>query len=165
MLLSWLRRGYPTANVEWSVHTLNWPTANPPWTLPDSSAGCGEVNNALATQRTLDGSPPRWRYYGLVIDTAGFMRGCAAGIPAYIASGPTGTGNWGWDFDGSYGDWYGAHELGHTYGRGHANFCGAEGGPSYPFPAAASAGRPTTRSATTAGTWSCARSIPGIGPT
>jgi hypothetical protein len=134
MLLSWLRRGYPTANVEWSVQTLNWPTANPPWTLPGSDAGCGDVNNALATQRTLDGSPARWRYYGMVIDTAGFMRGCAAGIPAYIASGPTGTGTWGWDFDGSYGDWYGGHELGHTYGRGHANFCGAGGGPSYPYP-------------------------------
>jgi hypothetical protein len=54
-------------------------------------------------------------------------------IPSYVASGPTGTGTWGWDTDGSYGDWYGAHELGHTYGRGHANYCGAGGGPAYPY--------------------------------
>ena len=69
----------------------------------------------------------------MVSDGGGFMRGCAMDIPAYVASGPTGTGTWGWDFDGSYGDWYGGHELGHTYGRGHANFCGAGGGPSYPY--------------------------------
>jgi hypothetical protein len=41
-----------------------------------------------------------------------------------VASGPTGPGTWGWDTDGSYGDWYGGHELGHTYGRRHPGFCG-----------------------------------------
>ncbi|MGH3481450.1 MAG: hypothetical protein ACRDQD_32125, partial [Nocardioidaceae bacterium] len=38
------------------------------------------------------------------------------------------------DSDGSYGDWYGGHELGHTVGRFHAEFCGASGGAAYPFP-------------------------------
>ena len=66
------------------------------------------------------------------------MRGLASGIPqtpqpGTVASGPTGPSTFGWDFDGSYGDWYGGHELGHTLGRSHAKFCGAVGGAPYPF--------------------------------
>jgi len=129
MLLSWLRRAYPVPSVQWEWRTLDWTGSSIPPT-----AGCGAVNNKLKAQRTLDGNPSGWRYYGMVTDTGGFMRGCAAGIPAYVVSGPTGSGNWGWDFDGSYGDWYGAHELGHTYNRKHAEFCGAGGGASYPYP-------------------------------
>jgi hypothetical protein len=134
MLISWLRRAYPTANVEWRMATLDWTDPNPPSAYGDD--GCDKVNELLARQRALDGSPPRWRYYGLVGDTGGFMRGCSAGIPAYIASGPTGLprNNFAWDTDGSYGDWYGGHELGHTYGRVHAEFCGAGGGGPYPYP-------------------------------
>jgi hypothetical protein len=65
----------------------------------------------------------------MVSDGGFFMRGKAAGIPAapdpsVVASGPTGPDTWGWDFDGSYGDWYGGHELGHTFGRKHPGFCG-----------------------------------------
>ena len=62
---------------------------------------------------------------------------CAAkplGIPGTIAAGPSGPGDWGWDFDGSYNDWYGGHEIGHTRGRSHAEFCGAGGGAAYPYP-------------------------------
>src|SRR5262249_41538616 len=33
----------------------------------------------------------------------------------------------------SYGDWYGGHELGHSYGRLHAEFCGAQGGAPFPY--------------------------------
>lgn len=69
------------------------------------------------------------------------MRGCAAGIPqtpdpATVASGPTGSGTWNWDTDGSYGDWYTGHELGHTYGRFHiGSGCGESADdPNYPFP-------------------------------
>src|SRR5262249_23085871 len=42
--------------------------------------------------------------------------------------------NWGWDFDGSYGDWYGGHGIGHTRGRHPAGVFGAGGGgpPSLP---------------------------------
>jgi len=39
---------------------------------------------------------------------------------------PAGSGTYGWDNDGSYADWYGGHELGHTFGRHHAVFCGAQ---------------------------------------
>jgi hypothetical protein len=63
--------------------------------------------------------------------------------PGHVASGPTGTpaGSFGWDADASYGDWYGGHELGHTYGRRHPGFSDACSGamqsrddPFYPFP-------------------------------
>jgi len=111
-LISWLKRAYPIPSLDWSVSTLNWtPTITP------GLAGCGVVNTDLAAIRGLDGSPARLHYYGMVTDTGCWMRGCAH--DSYIASGPTGSGTWGWDFDGSYGDWYGAHELGHTYGRSH----------------------------------------------
>jgi hypothetical protein len=73
----------------------------------------------------------------MVSDSGGFMMGCAVGIPSYIASGPTGdpaNTKWTWDTDGTYGDWYGAHELGHTYAQRHANFCSAKGGYGYPYP-------------------------------
>lgn len=89
--------------------------------------------------------PEGARFYGLVDavdDGAGnlthFMRGCAdiPGTefddsvpvlwppdrePVYVGSGPTGA-TWAshtWDKDGSWGDWYGGHELGHTYRRFH----------------------------------------------
>jgi hypothetical protein len=66
------------------------------------------------------------------------MRGCA-GVPSTpdpsaIGSGPTGPATWGWDFDGTYGDWYTGHELGHTFGRKHPGFCGeTHDDPAYPF--------------------------------
>jgi hypothetical protein len=90
------------------------------------------INAQLAAIRTADvsaGTDNRTHYYGLVSDGGFFMRGGAAGIPtspdpSVVACGPTGPGNWGWDFDGSYGDWYGGHELGHTFGRLHPGFCG-----------------------------------------
>jgi len=87
------------------------------------------VNDLLAGNVTVN-----TRYYGMVDDTIGFMRGCAP-VPGVVASGPSGaaTGYFAWDTDGVYGDWYGAHELAHAFGRGHANFCGAEDGPSYPY--------------------------------
>ncbi len=102
---------------------------------------CNQVNSTLWAKKIWDwiffwtnNIPFGARYYGMVDDRGGFMRGCAPAIPAWVASGPTGTNTWGWDFDGSYGDWYGSHELSHAWGRGHANFCGAVGGPAYPYP-------------------------------
>jgi hypothetical protein len=64
--------------------------------------------------------------YGMVSDGYDFVRGYQSGPQA---SGPTGPDTWGWDDDGSYGDWYGAHEIGHTVGRAHSF-----GDASYPHP-------------------------------
>jgi hypothetical protein len=124
LLVSWLTRAYPVGQVV-SERVLVTATPTPPFT-------CGAINAQLAAIRALDvggGEDPLTHYYGVVSDAGFFMRGCAAGIPATpapetVASGPAGSGSFGWDFDGSYGDWYGGHELGHTFGRKHPGFCG-----------------------------------------
>jgi hypothetical protein len=76
----------------------------------------------------------------MVSDGGFFMRGKAADIPftpdpGTVASGPTGSAAWGWDFDGTYGDWYGGHEIAHTFGRAHPGFCpdNSPDDPSYPY--------------------------------
>ncbi len=132
MLLSWLGRAYPVGQVISSVGVADVTAAVPGF-------GCGDINAQLAALRALDmaaGGDQRTHYYGCVDDGGYWMRGCAAGIPGTAASGPTGSATWGWDFDGSYGDWYGGHELGHTYGRLHPGFCGesADDLTGYPFP-------------------------------
>jgi hypothetical protein len=144
MLIDWLRRAYPTPKVQFTVRDLYWGTMSRKWT-PDPNGGggwdstnptCDGVNAVLLQmwyQDYIMGKiSEHTHYYGMVDDTIAFMRGCSP-VPGKTASGPTGIGSYGWDFDGSYGDWYGGHELGHSFGRGHANFCGAVGGPSYPY--------------------------------
>jgi hypothetical protein len=135
-LQSWLRRAYPIPSLVFASATVN-ATAAPPFTS-------GQANAQIAAIRALDmagGGDPRTHYYGFVSDGGFFMRGSAAGIPgtpdpATVASGPTGSSTYGWDNDGSYGDWYGGHELGHTFGRFHPGFCGESADdPAYPFTA------------------------------
>jgi hypothetical protein len=134
MIDSWLRRAYPAARLELTTTTV---TANP---VPPFTAD--QINAQLIALRAVDvstGTDQRTHYYGMVSDGGFFMRGKASGIPQTpqpqtVASGPTGPTGFAWDTDGSYGDWYGAHELGHTFGRFHAEFCGAVGGAPYPFP-------------------------------
>jgi hypothetical protein len=149
-LVDWLRRAYPVSDVEYSLVGGRWArdatTATDPETgaLNLTSPNCREVNRAIAVIEGLELGTRRGptsartfspaRSVGMVHDAGGFMRGCSAGVPGPVASGPTGSGTWGWDFDGSYGDWYGGHELGHTYARPHAEFCGAEDGHRYPYP-------------------------------
>ena len=74
------------------------------------------------------------------------MRGCASGIPdspdaSVVASSPTGdpngphipTNSVG-DTDASFGDWYGGHELAHTFGRCHPGFCNGNSSDDDNFP-------------------------------
>lgn len=129
-LESWLRRAYPISTLQVTRHTFVYPTGG----LPDVDTLHGWLALSKLLNIIFSGEDPRIVYYGMVDDGGGFMRGKALGIPSTIAAGPTGTGNWGWDFDGSYGDWYGGHEIGHTRGRYHAEFCGATGGVPYPYP-------------------------------
>jgi hypothetical protein len=107
------------------------------------------VNTQLAALRDIfEGDWSGWKFYGMVSDSQGFMRGKASDIPGDSAAGPAGPPpvDWNWDTDGSYADWYGAHELGHTLGRYHAEFCNASDGVPYPYPDAiigGDAGNPT----------------------
>ncbi len=124
MLASYLRRMYPIdrLNVEWARFDPCFDG------LPTSKT----VNRWL--RRFIRGSSdPHLRFYGLVDDGGGFMRGRAR-FTQQVACGPAGSDDWGWDFDGSYADWYGAHELGHTFDRRHAEFCDALLGREYPYP-------------------------------
>jgi hypothetical protein len=141
--MTWMRRAYPVSNMQgiyrsyYHGNASRFMDSNGNWVL--SSPNCDQVNATLLGKKVWDllfdwwSTPIGSHYYGIVSDTIGFMRGCAIDIPGLVASGPTGTGTWGWDFDGSYGDWYTGHELAHTYGRSHANYCGAAGGSAYPY--------------------------------
>jgi hypothetical protein len=129
-LESWLRRAYPISTLQVTRHTFVYPTAG----LPNVDTLHGWLALSKLLNIIFSGEDPRIVYYGMVDDGGGFMRGKALGIPGTVAAGPTGTGNWGWDYDGSYGDRYGGHEIGHTRGRYHAEFCGATGGAPYPYP-------------------------------
>jgi hypothetical protein len=139
LIRSWLTRAYPTGDLRMTQATVNATAAAP--------FGCGDVNAQLTAIRNADiaaGTDRRTHYYGIVFEDGSansfFMRGCAAGIPGSpspgtTASGPTGAGTWGWDNDGSYGDWYTGHELGHTYGRFHiGSGCGeSSDDANYPY--------------------------------
>ena len=139
-LASWIQRAYPIPGLKIGYRTINYGAmqlnANGDLVKPK----CGDINSLLLNRWIMDFFGGKisinTRFYGLVADSGKFMRGCVPQIPALIGSGPTGvpTGSFAWDTDGSYGDWYGAHEIAHAFGRGHANFCGASGGPSYPYP-------------------------------
>lgn len=141
-LRSFLTRAYPVSRVEWNQAVIDAP-ANfvPPFSGPTLPNGfdplwwtlLGILHQHMLTIRQADmdaGWDPRTHYYGLVSDHAGFFRGAAndvptASAPNTIAVGPCGRAGAGfWDDDGSYGDWYGAHELAHTFGRFHPGFCG-----------------------------------------
>ena len=82
-------------------------------------------NQQMVTMRSENSLPNSQFFYGMIPDwlpngTSGswFPRGQACCGEA-VSTGPVGSGTFGWDFDGSYGDWYAAHEIGHTLGRGH----------------------------------------------
>jgi hypothetical protein len=128
-LESWLRRAYPISSLQVTRQTFTYPTSG----LPNVDTLHSWLALAKLLRIIFSGEDPRVVYYGMVDDGGGFMRGKTAGIPSTISAGPTGTGDWGWDFDGSYGDWYGGHEIGHSRGRYHAEFCGAGGGVPYPY--------------------------------
>jgi hypothetical protein len=150
-MTKWLTRAYPIPRVQYGVKLLDWGqvarTSNGEGHWDMTWPTCTKLNSRLLQIEGLlrleaNANPADFllRVYGMIDDSGAFMRGCAP-VPGFAASGPTGDPGVnvkpgeGWDFDGSYGDWYGGHELAHTYGRHHAAFCGAEGGVAYPYPA------------------------------
>ncbi|MGF6513015.1 hypothetical protein ABH912_000481 [Pseudomonas sp. BT76 TE3572] len=140
-LRSFLSRSYPVSRIEWSQSVVDSPpNFVPPFSapLPDDSDPLWEALLQMLHQQMLSirqadvdaGWDPRTHYYGLVSDDSGFFRGAANLVPSTpapntVAVGPCGRPGEGyWDKDGSFGDWYAAHELAHTFGRNHPGFCG-----------------------------------------
>lgn len=148
-LRSWLGRAYPVASVEWSQVVVD-ADFKPPFIQEETPVLANAQLAALRSRDVSAGVDPRTHYYGLVSDAGGkhFMRGLAFDIPAIanpgvVASGPAGVGKgFNGDFDLSYADWYGAHELAHTFGRYHPGFPprDQDGGgqdasdPNFPYP-------------------------------
>lgn len=149
-LKSYLQRAYPVAAVEWSQIVVDADLITPPFPANASDLANAQLF-ALRAREISSGVDPRTHYYGLVDNDRGkdgcFMRGSAAydlkkGIFGLVASGPTGVPNgWTGDTDASFADWYGAHELGHTFQRRHPGFPKGEKGqprdplePGFPYP-------------------------------
>ncbi len=133
LLQSWLKRGYPISSLVFTQMTtaIQLPPPNAPRATPFECEDANAQLIALRNQDVVNGTDQRTHYYGMVLEDrrngSFFMRGCSSDLPAaadpsIVASGPTGPSGVEapWDTDGSWGDWYGAHELGHTLGRSHA---------------------------------------------
>lgn len=149
LLRSWLGRAYPVSQVNASQTTA---VLNFKLTFGNDTTDCTAANAQLSAIRAVDMAQPgadnRTHYIGLVSNQGGYMRGCAAvpaaADPTTTASGPSGApggpglvpSNSAGDPDASFADWYGGHELGHTFGRNHPNICGTP--PAYdtafPYP-------------------------------
>lgn len=149
-LKSYITRTYPVPGLEWSQIVINAGTnIKPPFASdppldddPVWAAVAGRVIARLQLIRQADlngGRDPRTHYYGLVADDSGFFRGRATRVaaiadPSVVAFGPTGSpsnyASLAWDDDESYGDWYGAHELAHTFGCFHPGCKSSPTGPS-----------------------------------
>ena len=86
------------------------------------------TNQQMAAMRSENGMPDSLFFYGMLADTKDlsnnwvFPRGQACSGTA-VSSGPVGadgsSGYFWYNGDGTYGDWYAAHEIGHTLGRNH----------------------------------------------
>ena len=155
-LRSYLGRAYPISSIAWSQIVIQAdPQFAPPFSGPLNADGDDPVwleklrmaHNQLSTLRAKDveaGTDPRTHYYGLVSDANNglFFRGAAKDIPempnpAVVAVGPVGDPQqyppFSWDKDRSFAGWYGAHELGHTFGRSHPGFCDQDASdPAFP---------------------------------
>ena len=138
---SWVRRAYPAGTFEVSTSMA---TSNHAWPF-DCNAANAQLSAIRATEIAA-GRDPHTHYVALVINAGGFMRGCASGVPdnpdtTVVASSPTGDTGFGarptnvvGDTDGSFGDWYGGHELAHQFGRAHPGFCNGNSSDDGNFP-------------------------------
>ena len=144
---SWILRAYPLAggvgenfkprlwDVDGGAKLANWVNATDPacaqvYPNPDERNLCAShfANGWLYYYRTATqygalnvGLNTNAFYYGMISDAAGFFpRGQAMYTKTSVGpSGAPGPGDW--DTDGTYADWYAAHEIGHSLGRAHPN--------------------------------------------
>lgn len=145
MLESQLRRMYPISSLSVLRRTLihfgpfvGFTNQFPFITIDDQPNAVIVIAELLALRSIVEPANLAAVYYGMVYDRgdmSGFMRGMGFGFPIGTAAGPTGPSSWRWDFDGSYGDWYGSHEIGHALWRFHTDACNTDGPyQSYPYP-------------------------------
>jgi len=128
---SYLIRAYPVGALDWSQIVIDADRLRPPFRENASDIANAQLS-IIRTQDLAGGVHPRTHYYGLVDNDCGAkdctMRGSAVLDSAtnmfeFVASGPAGRPNgWAGDDDGSFADWYSAHELGHTFQRRHPGF-------------------------------------------
>ncbi len=130
-LVSWLKRAFPISGLTHNVRLLG---------TFDKLPTCELVNINLFQRQQRERNanpkmPKRTRYYGMVADGGGFMRGCAP-APGFVSAGPAGkpAGSLAWDKDGSYGDWYGGHEIAHNLNRQHVACQGTNPASPAPYP-------------------------------
>jgi hypothetical protein len=133
-LWSWLRRAYPVSDVSGAEYTDLG-------TGYDGKPACWRVATDLFWRWINDiGYPSPANsykvYIGLISDNGATSTpglpdgriGCTLKIPwpfnYYLPASAmiVGSYNFGWDFDGSYSDWVGGHEIAHTFQRGHPGF-------------------------------------------
>jgi hypothetical protein len=154
-MIDWMTRAFPVPSINAWYNVYDYAAAKSDED-PDLPT-CDRLNILMALAKVFGAIfgtsyPGNTRFYAMVTDTGGFVRGLSTDTPGVVACGPTGVpgnpnssgaSNGGWDTDGSYGDWYGGHELAHAYSRKHvrgvvpslgAGQCGGEAGfdPTYP---------------------------------
>jgi len=142
--LRWMKQAYPTAQVQFELHNqFYWGSiitdGKPSPTMLDPSCNTFNYLNAInsgGANLTAE-LVSTTRRYSMIDEGGGWMRGCASWG---ASSGPTGVprihpnlGDIRWDIDGSYGDWYMGHEIGHSYGRPHTA-CSSEAGAVTQYP-------------------------------
>lgn len=145
-LRSYLSRAYPVAALEWSQIVVDGDRLLPPFDDTTSNLVNAQLS-ALRARELSSGMDPRTHYFGLVDDDEGksVMRGSAlynsaSKVFGLVACGPCGVPNgWTGDTDPSYADWYGAHEIGHTFQRRHPGFPASKqrrdpDEPGFPYP-------------------------------
>jgi hypothetical protein len=133
-LRSFLTRALPISSLRWQHIVLDADFA-PPFINQDSGLRserwtahlANAQTSALRASEVAAGGDPGLRYLALVDDArkarGHLMQGLASAIPADVDAGAVATSPAGatfnWDTDMSYADWYGTHELCHTFGRKH----------------------------------------------
>jgi hypothetical protein len=147
LLQSWLGRAYPVASIEISHTAALYDKDDTPQTNLDCHVA-DAVLLALRTSEVSAGMDDRTHYLGLVSNDLMKMRGCSNDIPltpdpSSVTSLPTGAptdvnipADSAGDIDASFADYYGGHELAHTFGRQHPGVCpgNSHSDDMYPFP-------------------------------
>jgi hypothetical protein len=135
LLNSWLGRAYPVPNVEISHTVVPYDQDNAIQTDLDCHVADARLDSLRASEIS-SGVDDRTHYLGFVANGLMKMTGCSPTVPtspdpSVVASLPTGAptdanvpGDSKNDTDGSFADYYGGHELAHTFGRNHPGFCG-----------------------------------------